>query len=77
MEYNRRLIEPSPRWEEDPVPDGNGYWGGRFRVLRCSGGGYEPNVEVDEEWVKPPEDMIKAEPEEIEGKWYWSESCGN
>lgn len=65
-----RLIDPAPQWEENPMPDGNGYWGGRFRVLRYIGGS-EPDVDVDEEWITPPDDMAGAEPEEIEGRWHW------
>lgn len=65
-----RLIDPAPQWEESPTPDGSGYWGGRFRVLRFVGGS-EPDVDVDEEWITPPDDMEGAEPEEIEGRWHW------
>lgn len=65
-----RLIDPAPQWEENPTPDGDGYWGGRFRVLRYAGGN-EPSVDVDEEWITPPDDMKGAEPQEIEGRWHW------
>lgn len=65
-----RLIDPEPQWEENPMPDGSGYWGGRFHVWRYVGGN-EPSVDVDEEWITPPDDIAGAEPEKIEGRWYW------
>jgi hypothetical protein len=67
----RILMDPPPRWEEEPAfVEQENAWFGRYRYMRQTGED-ECEMDVGVDWHVPPQRGLV--PREIDGFWCWVE----